>query len=299
MAKNLKKVTTVEQQICKLKQRGVAISDYDKAKEYLLDIGYYRLGFYMFPFELTYPKLGRNRKHLVKVGTRIEDAVALYYFDFDLRNILNRFLSRIEVAIRTTMIYELSNKYANNPLWFVDKTVVEDEFVKGFDSKVYDTIRKKDVIKRHHSNYRNDNYAPAWKTMEFMVFGNLTMLYNKLLLEEDKKLVSRHFGVKNTTVFFYYIEVVRQIRNACAHGSVLYDLNLYTPVKNGPAGYFTGKDRHSFAVALHVVRFFLSKISCNRLNDFEYELVKAAEILLRKCPSLKSLIKNKTGISVE
>ena len=34
--------------------------DEEKAKENLLDIGYYRLGFYFFPFEVTYPQLKKR-----------------------------------------------------------------------------------------------------------------------------------------------------------------------------------------------------------------------------------------------
>ena len=52
------KATIVEEQIALLESRGMKIEDKDKAKENLLDIGYYRLGFYWFPFEKTYP---RNR----------------------------------------------------------------------------------------------------------------------------------------------------------------------------------------------------------------------------------------------
>ena len=88
MAKKTKKATTVAEQIRKMINRGVVITETKKAEEYLLDIGYYRLGFYLFPFEATYPELGKKRRHRVNPGTRIEDAVALYYFDFDLRNIL-------------------------------------------------------------------------------------------------------------------------------------------------------------------------------------------------------------------
>ena len=43
--------TNVEEQIAKLESRGMTISDREKAKECLLDIGYFRLGFYWFPFE--------------------------------------------------------------------------------------------------------------------------------------------------------------------------------------------------------------------------------------------------------
>lgn len=41
-----KQATTYDEQIRILRSRGVVISDVAKAKEYLADIGYYRLGFY-------------------------------------------------------------------------------------------------------------------------------------------------------------------------------------------------------------------------------------------------------------
>ncbi len=45
------KALTVEQQIKLLQQRNVEIENVAKAQEVLLDIGYYRLGFYFFPFD--------------------------------------------------------------------------------------------------------------------------------------------------------------------------------------------------------------------------------------------------------
>lgn len=40
----LKKATTIDEQIAILRKRGMIISDKEKAKETLLDIGYFRLG---------------------------------------------------------------------------------------------------------------------------------------------------------------------------------------------------------------------------------------------------------------
>ena len=46
MAKTRKSATTFADQIKILESRGVVVNDYNKAKEILSDIGYYRLGFY-------------------------------------------------------------------------------------------------------------------------------------------------------------------------------------------------------------------------------------------------------------
>ena len=123
----------------------------------------------------------------------MDDVVSLYYYDLDLRNILNRYLSRIEVALRTTFVYEFSNKYSQDPYWFVNPNVVSSQFITNFPTVAYSAIKKKPTIKRHHLKYLGQ-YAPAWKTMEYMTLGNLEVLYDSLLLDIDKRMISTHFG---------------------------------------------------------------------------------------------------------
>ena len=108
-----KPATTIDEQIDLLKERVLTIQDEHKAREILLDIGYYRLGFYLFPFEKSFPNLS-NRTHDYFPGATFEDALNLYYFDFDLRLLLLRYLTRIEIAFCTALVYNLSNKYNSN-----------------------------------------------------------------------------------------------------------------------------------------------------------------------------------------
>lgn len=49
----MKKAYTIEQQIARLKSNGMTFDNEEKAKEILLDVGYYRLGFYSFPYKST------------------------------------------------------------------------------------------------------------------------------------------------------------------------------------------------------------------------------------------------------
>ena len=80
-----KKATNIDEQIALLRSRGMSIDDEGKSKEILLDIGYYRLGFYCFPFEKSYPQK-QNRTHEYRDETKFIEVVDLYYFD--LRSIL-------------------------------------------------------------------------------------------------------------------------------------------------------------------------------------------------------------------
>lgn len=99
------KATTVEEQIALLTGRGMVIDiDIEKAKEILLDIGYYRLGFYWNCFEL-------DNAHNLIPGTKFSDVVSLYYLDVDLRELLLKYIYRIEVHFRTQIVYFVSNAY--------------------------------------------------------------------------------------------------------------------------------------------------------------------------------------------
>lgn len=291
-----KQAKSLDEQIAILRSRNVIIDDEKKAKEYLSDIGYYRLGFYLFPFELTYPKLDGFRSHNVKPGTAIEDIVALYYYDFDLRAILNKFLSRIEVSVRTTIIYQLSLKYAADPYWFVNQSVVSAKFIEAFDKEVYSHLRNKPSIKRHHGKYKG-KYAPAWKTMEFMTMGNLETLYANLLLDKDRKLVSNEYGEPATATFKSYLSTIRAVRNACAHGNVMFDLNLEAGIRTGVACHsFAPGTNQNFNGALRVIDYMIRRISINRANDMWDDLRKATERLYSKVPSVRAMIESATGI---
>lgn len=289
-----KKATTLEKQVELLRSRGVEITCEEKAKECLLDIGYFRLCSYLFPFEKTYPKYS-NRTHEVIEGTKLSDAVALYYFDFDLRNILNRYISRIEVSLRTYITYTLSNKYKDSPVWFIDPNVMKADFIRNFDS-VYESIRKKPVIKRHHKKYINDKYAPAWKTVEYMTFGNIENLYANLSSISDKLDISRHFGVNQTAIFENYIRTVRTLRNTCAHGGILLDLRLPMSIKNGPAGTLARVNGNNLCGALKVVEFFLGTISQNRLNEMKVRIGEALTALYSCNKDLKIVLEKTAGI---
>lgn len=261
----IKTATTIDEQIAKLKERGMIISNELKAKEILLDIGYYRLGFYWFPFEVCYPNK-KKRKHQFVKGSKFDDVVSLYYFDHDLRNILIPYLHRIEVSFRTSVIYIISNYYKHNPTWFADPKVIDVRFLKDLPN-FYKDIRKNDAIKRHHEKYINDIYAPAWKTLEYMTFGNMLYLYENLKDESLKDLIKEKFNVSSLKAFLSQMKAVRTIRNVCAHGHNLFDLKFTKPLKVGELKGLNAGQRSSIAGGLIVIISILKSISENRSKE--------------------------------
>lgn len=274
----MKKATTIDEQIRTLKERNVIITDEEKAKEILLDIGYYRLGFYLFPFECSYPNL-ENRSHIMKEGTDFMNAVHPYYFDFDLRNILLRYIARIEVAFRTYLTYYVSNKYRNSPTWFIDTKVVEPNYLLEFNQKVYtEDFKKHPVIKHHHDTYINDRYAPAWKTIELMSFGAVYKLYLALKNPQDQLEIAMHFGFRKVDAFKNFIRTIVHVRNKCAHGNAIFDMTLPFGVQSVGIGKIDLGEESSISTAIRVILHMLGKISVNR----KLEMQQALSIIYKK-----------------
>ena len=130
-----------------------------------------------------------------------------------------------------------------------------------------------------------------------MTLGNLEILYDNLLLDSDKKLISIRFGEPATATFKSYMMAVREVRNACAHGNVLWDLTLCNGILSGIAcPTFPPHTQQTFHGALRVIDYLLRQISVNRANDMWTEIHTATKHLYSKSPSIKNLIESKTGI---
>lgn len=290
-----RKAITLDEQIALLRSRNMTISDVLKAKEILFDVGYFRMGFYWFPFEKTYPNK-HHRTHLFKDDTNFDDAVKLYYFDFNLRNILLKPLSRIEIAFRTKIAYIISNYYKDSPTWFVDITVVSKQQACSFESKVYQPILDKvQIISMHHKHHINDRFAPAWKTLEFMTLGEMVHLFKSIRNEDLKLQIANYFGIKRLVTFENYLELVKDLRNTCAHGNVLYDFTPERSIRKGPAMKKGIGENQNLNGALRIVLFMMKQISKNRYND----LIKEIDVLIlkySKFPVVESILSSISGL---
>ncbi len=287
------KALDIDHQIQLLDSRGMTFDDIDKAKEILSDIGFYRLGFYSFPFERTFPSVVK-RNHKLREGTSFLSVYQLYDFDSKLRHILLNALDRIEVNVRTHICNIVSCIYKDSPIWFADKSIMKTSFVKSFPD-VYSVISENPVIIRHHAAHINDKYAPAWKTIEFMTLGNLTTLFRAIRDEKVKLKAAQSYGC-TTGVFINYLETIRIIRNKCAHGNCLYNIHLSKGIKASPAG-IENENRHNISGAICVIRYILGRISTKREEDL---LGNVLSLLKEpRCPETDRIITACTNLSTK
>lgn len=262
-----RKALEIQDQITLLKKRGLEISSDKKAEEYLLDIGYYRLGFYWHYFQ-------DPKTHNFVKNISLEDIVALYYFDFDIKNLLSKYMHRIEVHFRTQVVYYVSNYYKTNEIWYTDSKIVNHHVLKDFNKIYYILRMNNEVLKKHHINYPSDVYAPTWKTFEFLTFGQIYKIYYNLKDKTLKDKIANVYGIRDSILLDNYFRSIINIRNLCSHNAVLYDYNQPIGIRRIPNKYYRNKTQNntSLNASFRLVLFILSKVSSNRSSDLEQSL---------------------------
>ena len=95
---------SINDQIKKLRDRGLIINDIRLAENYLLNVGYYRLSGYWVAMQAD------KVTHVFKPGSTFENVAAIYQFDRELRLLLFEIIERIEIALRTKMVYYISHE---------------------------------------------------------------------------------------------------------------------------------------------------------------------------------------------
>jgi abortive infection bacteriophage resistance protein len=93
-----KTAISIGEQIIKLQERGLIVTENDNAAHYLSHISYYRLGEYWHSMQ-------DDKEHLFKQNSKFKDVISLYNFDAELRILLFGVIEKIEISLRTKLIY--------------------------------------------------------------------------------------------------------------------------------------------------------------------------------------------------
>lgn len=217
-----KNALTIDQQIDQLKQRGLTIDE--DAFHFLSHISYYHLAGYWWPMQKE-PK----EDHLFKENSKLSDVIALYNFDRELRVVIFDAIEKIEISLRTKLIYHLSHEYG--PWWFQNLEIFQNvpEAVKTLAVFEEELERSKDIfIKEHKKKHKDDGrFPPSWKILELTSFGALSRIYGNLKnTVTSKDTIAKELGTVNHTFLPSWLQSIAQIRNYCAHHSRLWNKNL-------------------------------------------------------------------------
>lgn len=230
---------TYVQQTNLLKSRGLVFLDERRAQRHLANISYYRLSACMLPY-----KESKNGVILdtFKSGTTWDDIYQLYVFDRKLRLLVFDAIERIEISIRTQLIYQLSHKYGShwqdrqdifNPpsqILLRNGNTITIDVYSEIQQHIKDQLhsnRAEVFIKHYVGKYSSPTNPPSWMSVEIMYFNHLSRICMGLKNRSDIAGISSYFSLPPKT-FCSWLHSLNYVRNICAHHARLWnrDMNI-------------------------------------------------------------------------
>ena len=251
-----KRALTFEEQADLLLQRGLQ-ADRSVLIARLHTVSYYRLNGYLHPY--------RQQNDAFIPGTSLEQVWRRYTFDRQLRLLVLDAIERVEVSMRTSLIYR--HVHAYGPFGYTapaNLPGLDDDRYGAFLARVFDDTRRSgEVFVQHFQSKYGDRhgYLPLWMAAEIMSFGMMFTLL-KGVEPAMKHTIAGEYGIPGA-VLVSWIGTLNVIRNICAHHGRLWNRELgYKPLIPNGRKYpdwhdpFTIPNNRIFAV-LTILKYLL------------------------------------------
>jgi abortive infection bacteriophage resistance protein len=218
------------------RDRGLAIPDLAEMEHYLRFIGYYRLSAYALPLQVKIASSSNPIDKPFKTGVTFTDILNLYRFDRELRLLFMDAIERIEVAVRSCIVNEMSLRHG--PHWFMDPTHFKGNAPRFKHDRLLDKIDQELNIpngatvpsKLHHEVFINHYYAtytdpylpPAWMVAETLTLGAWSLIFENLCDTNERKRIAKPLQT-DEQVLRNWLHALTYLRNLCAHHSRLWN----------------------------------------------------------------------------
>lgn len=239
----LKTWMSMEDQLARLKARGLAVEDDAAALSYLRRIGYYRLSGYWYPLRVIDTTASEQKGDPVRrdefvPGSRFEDVVKLYVFDKKLRLLAMDALERIEMAVRVDVAYLLGKR---DPCAHENPDCLDGNFTKKLMRRGPDVgrtghavwlekyqglvhrSRQLAFVKHHLETY--DGKLPIWVAIGVWDFGLLSRFFSGMRFDDQNIIAARH-GAPDGKTFAKWLRSLNFMRNIAAHHARMWNTNV-------------------------------------------------------------------------
>lgn len=262
-----KKPTTIAEQVDILQDRGMAITDLDRAKTFLSYCSYYRFCGYALHFEILTP--AGERTHKYKLGTTFAAVEQIYHFDAALRRLIFHYTSLIEINFRG-ILGNQSAWYYNDPHWFLNaKNFQKQETYSNFLNLCYEEVnRSREIfVKSYKENYNKPDLPPIWMLTELMPFAVWSKLYQNLSDLKLRKIIAAEQDVPEKYLISW-LQSLTVLRNACAHHARIWNRNFTQAPRLSPriAGKIIEGQHKKIFVMFLIIYDLLRKLK--RENEF-------------------------------
>lgn len=234
---------SLEEQVQKLADRGLDISDASQAMEYIYRIGYYRLTGYLHPFRKKNVETSDDGTIKVSLlssyepGTTLSQIASLVDYDRRLRLLMLDAVERIEISVRMRIGYALGKR---SPFSHLDSSTFEDNFVRRYKhgawvAKAQQSHQRSHELFVQHFDSIYEGQLPIWALTELLELGQLAVLYSGFQREIATELAAS-YGVPTKTHFRSWLASINDVRNFSAHHARLFNRKLIHAPKRPKTG---------------------------------------------------------------
>lgn len=217
----MKPALSIKDQINLLKGRGLIVKNAKQAEQFLYNVSYYRLKGYWWDMQSD------SLNHVFKPPSNFETIIERYTFDRKLKLILFDAIERIEISLRTKMIYHLSHSFG--PLWYKDFNLFTDnkKHLGNLNKLNAEFGYSQEVFIITHKKKHPKTDPEAFKILEVASLGVLSKLYKNLKDQmPEKAMIANGMGLVFHSELSSWLEATTYVRNIIAHHSRLWSRNM-------------------------------------------------------------------------
>ena len=279
---------SAEEQISRLRQRGMVIDDEAYARRCLSNVSYSRLKGYWIPSE----DRASGKASKFSSDSRFEDVFDLYIFDRTLRLIVMDAIEWVEVALRTKWIDHMGINYGE--FGYMDRERYKGDMDMEEAEMSYNELKKSliSVFKRspdadaisYRKNKLNRREPPIWMAAEAMNLGLLIKFINGLK-RRDRAAIAKQFDLAES-MLISMIRNIHRARNICCHHGRLWSRNMsvLAEVPRHPESLGVAMSMTTDSRRLHNTLVILDYFLSVTFPEFGKEWRRGLFDHLRSCP---------------
>lgn len=272
---------TYEQQIVKLKEdKKLNISNDEFAIGLLKKHSY-------FDLISGYKAMFKTKSGEYKLHVSIEDIIALYRFDDNLRALVLKYILKVEKHIKSLISYAFCEKYGDEQIQYLSTT--NYNYTEAYREEINNLVGKLTKVINEPKNYtyivhqkKKYQNIPLWVMMKALTIGTVSKMYS-FMKQDIQYQVSKEFACVGESSLGRMLDLLSRVRNVCAHNERLYDYRynkgaiydmdvhrtLNLPQKNGQ--YQKGK-KDLFAVVICFNYLLEEKDFISFCTELEHEI---------------------------
>ncbi|HHK6878433.1 TPA: Abi family protein [Streptococcus pneumoniae] len=234
---------TIPEQIELLHKRGLIITDYKRAKKYLLTNNYYSI-------INGYSKYFEQSPNKYRPGTNFSEITYSYFYDKEIKYSFLKAILEAEKHIKSAIAYVFSERFASTPYFYLD--------INNYNKSNSDNIRKikfvirqmVKIIDKHKSSRQANSIQhyfskhleiPFWVIIDYLTFGDMLAILQTLPISLQDKIskkfysfICEHIKINinfTPAILVSFVENIGEVRNVCAHDNRLFSFKCKKSVK--------------------------------------------------------------------